>query len=294
MNSNTDSKVLGQRGAALIMVLWAAMFVSVALAIAIASARIEARIERARLEGVQRDLALGNALDYAAMRIASENRPVDDSVRSISFASNGYNVSIETAREAGKLDINLASEAMLEAFFAFQGLDQQEAARLAARVADWRDADDLPRPNGAERLDYARARNGERIGNRPFYAIEELSLVLDMPEEIVRCAAPAMTIFGDGDLPDPDLLQEVYGRDFGARVTTSTTTLGTASRAAAAGRRYAITAIAIKTNGASTRPVERTGVFRVTGAGATPYEWIAQFDGFATKNVLACRNFPDN
>ena len=88
--------------------------------------------------------------------------------------------------------------------------NQTAANALAARVADWRDPDDLSRPNGAERLDYASAGNGEVIGNRPFHSVDELSSVLDFPEALAPCLAPALTVFGVSGLPDRELMTRHY------------------------------------------------------------------------------------
>ncbi len=268
-----------QRGAALVIVLWVAILLSVALAVALASARIEARISAARENAFLSRQAAADGLEYAAQAISSGRAGRVDGISTLEFSINGYEVSFSPAEESEKLDINLASEQVLAEFFRFLGEEEENATKLAARVADWRDEDDLARPNGAERRDYAAARNGERIGNRPFYSADELSLVLGMSPTLAKCAMPALTIFGDGGAPSSALLTKLYNLDMQrSSAAGSSVQLGTASRSAAAGRRYAITAAAKNSDLPGRRSAALTGVFRITGAKTKPYEWIAQFE----------------
>jgi len=267
-----------QRGAALVIVLWVALLLSVALAVALASARIEARIAAGRENAFLAHQAAADGLEFAAQTIAAERAGRIDDISSLDFSINGYDVSFSPAQESEKLDINLASEQALAGFFQFLGEKPENATELAARVADWRDADDLARPNGAERRDYATARNGERIGNRPFHSADEITLVLGMQETLAKCALPALTVFGDGGAPSSALLTRLYSRDMQRSEAGAGVQLGTASRSAAAGRRYAVTATAKNAEDPGRRGAAITGVFRITGAQTKPYEWIVQFD----------------
>ncbi len=267
-----------QRGAALVIVLWVALLLSVALAVALASARIEARISAARESAFLARQAAADGLEYAAQVIAGERGGQIEAISTLEFSINGYEVSFSPAEESEKLDINLASEQVLAGFFRFLGEEEENATKLAARVADWRDTDDLARPNGAERRDYAAARNGERIGNRLFYSADELLLVLGMPPMLAKCAMPTLTVFGDGGAPSSALLMKLYNRDMQRSDAGSSVQLGTASRSAAAGRRYAITASAKNIDNPGKRGAALTGIFRITGAQTKPYEWIAQFE----------------
>ena len=53
--------------------------------------------------------------------------------------------------ETAKIDLNAAGEVLLRGLFtSVGGADPDLALRLVDAVMDWRDADDLRRPNGAE------------------------------------------------------------------------------------------------------------------------------------------------
>lgn len=266
-----------------------------ALAIAIAAARIEAQITAAEWKRFAARQAAQDGLDYAAWRIAAVDRGETDALASYVFEINGYEVRFARSPESEKLDINLAGETRLSSFFRVLGMEPEEADKFAARIADWRDEDDLSRPNGAEARDYANARNGEKISDRPFYSADELALVLDAPQDIVSCALPALTIFGDGAPPSASLMQRLYGASTDQQEAPTRARLGTASRSAAAGRRYAITAAARKADGETSKLHELTGVFRITGGRERPYEWIAQFEGEKERSVAdRCKKADEN
>lgn len=92
------------------------------------------------------------------------------------------------------LDINTASPEALIELLATQGFDATQAASIADRIADWRDEDNLRRPNGAERQDYADA-GLPPPQNRPFLLETEIAAVMGLDDEVARCLAPSLTTF---------------------------------------------------------------------------------------------------
>ena len=83
-----------------------------------------------------------------------------------------------TVRDVGlALNLNRAEESELRRLFAALRVDAGEADRLAQAIADWRDADDLHRPRGAEQADYLAAGAPTLPRNGPFQRVEELRAV---------------------------------------------------------------------------------------------------------------------
>lgn len=99
-----------------------------------------------------------------------------------------------------RVNVNRATEDDLRRLFVALPLDASLADRLAQRILDWRDGDDLRRARGAERDDYLRS--GARVlpANTDFGAVEELRLVDGMTPELSARLAPLLTTLGRGQI----------------------------------------------------------------------------------------------
>ena len=120
----------------------------------------------------------------------------DGTVYDWRFGESTVQISIQDER--GKIDLNEASEAILAALFEWVGVDRGKAQSLAAAIADFRDADDLRRLNGAEKADYRTAGLVWGPKNAPFEATEELQQVSGMTAEIYERVAAHLTIYTVG------------------------------------------------------------------------------------------------
>lgn len=271
-----------QRGAALLIVLWTALLLSVVLAGALGASRIEAKIAAARKLQFEARLALEAALDLAAWRIAAGDYDGDGPIVS-DFDMNGFTVRVERSIESEKLDINRAGEQIFSAFFRQIGLEQDEADRLAAEIADWRDEDDLARPNGAEKNDYAATRS-KYIGDRPFNSLAELKAVLHMTPGIYDCALPTLTLFGSGSAPSARVMALMGKEGISEEPSQRAARLGTSVRGATAGGVHAIEAVAVSNSG-SLASQKLTRIFRVSGRLEMPLEQVAEFRPSSNQTV---------
>ena len=76
------------------------------------------------------------------------------------------------------------------------GLDPDAARRACStRSLDWRDADDLKRPNGAEDADYRAAGSKYVPTNAPFDTVGELQRVLGVTPELDRAHRRQLTVY---------------------------------------------------------------------------------------------------
>jgi len=247
-----------QRGAALVLVLWLSLFLSVVLAGVLALVRIEAQTTFAEREQLKLELAARGALKLTAWQLAnaeageniSATLPAEHQIGEISVA-------VDWSPEMKKVDLNLAPESSLAALFEEAGLEPQEATTLAARLADWRDHDDDARPNGAERRDYFGV-DAKQIGNRAFLSTSELELVLGFPEDLMGCLENEITVMGT--------------------VTPTGSTSGDTSLRA--GSRVSLTATA-KNN--RDRSYSLVGLARLTGTRGQPFEWISISRDYGSK-----------
>jgi len=74
-------------------------------------------------------------------------------------------------------------------------LDQFTAVAISDAVADWIDADDEPRMNGAESAYYVSLQPSYRPGNRPMRSVSELQAVFGMTREIYQALRPLVTVW---------------------------------------------------------------------------------------------------
>jgi general secretion pathway protein K len=109
--------------------------------------------------------------------------PVDG--RSVACRLPGATAVI-TAQDAGGLvDLNTAPQALIERLFVGIDLPKDDAARLAAAIADFRDSDDVPLPGGAESAEYRAAGRPFGPKNAPFASVGELDQVLGMTPDLL-------------------------------------------------------------------------------------------------------------
>ncbi len=98
--------------------------------------------------------------------------------------------------ESAKIDLNVANEVLLRSLFInIGGADPDLAAHIADAIQDWRDADDLTRPNGAEEADYRAAGLKYEPANAPFETVTELARVMGVTPAIYARVADSLTVF---------------------------------------------------------------------------------------------------
>ena len=202
-----------QRGVALVLVMW----ISVILGVIAASFIVERRTET---------LVIMNSIALAKTQAAADagvSRAVFEAFRNDpnavdawkrdgaphEWSFDGIAVRVEMRDESAKIDVNTGSEALLRGLLLSVGLPDEEATRLLDSILDWKDADTLKRPNGAEEPDYRAAGLSYKPGNAAFQAIEELQLVLGMRPELYRRLSPLITVHSRS----PGVNPLVAGRD---------------------------------------------------------------------------------
>lgn len=187
-----------QRGLALVIVLWAAVLITVVASTFIVERRTETMIVRNSV-ALARAEAAADAGVFRGIHdmYRSDNLPDrwrrDGTVQEWSFDS--IPVRVELRDESAKIDINTASDVLLRGLLVSSGLKDDEVARLLDAILDWRDPDALKRPNGAEEADYRDAGLAYKPANAAFQAIEELQLVLGMRPDLYRRLAPSITVY---------------------------------------------------------------------------------------------------
>lgn len=136
--------------------------------------------------------------------------PIDGIGRQCTLGGAGR-LTIAVESESGKVDINTASDALLQRLIEGLGAEGIAAATIVDRIADFRDADDLRRLNGAEADDYRKAGLAHGPKNAPFSAVEELHEVMGLSPALAERLGPLVTVYSgasgiDPRVASPDLL----------------------------------------------------------------------------------------
>lgn len=201
-----------QRGVALVLVMWAAVLLTV-----VASSFIVERRTEMLIVGNSLSMARAEAVaDAGVQRAVFEMYRTDNSPGTWKRDGTVYDwnfdnvpVKVEIRDESAKIDINTAADALLRGLFVSLGLADDESSKIVDAILDWRDPDSFKRPNGAEEPEYRAAGLSYRPENAPFQAIEELKLVLGMRPEIYRRVAPLITVFSR----QPGINPQLAGRE---------------------------------------------------------------------------------
>jgi general secretion pathway protein K len=203
-----------EEGIALIAVLWMLTLLSIVAAALSLESRSSTRIARNMAENAAARAAADAGIQRAILDLeASPTGPMDTAkfradgtVYTWRFADSTVHISVQD--EGGKVNLNQAPEALLAALFDSVGVDPGMAQSLADAIADFRDADNLPRPRGAEETEYRAAGLAWGPKNAPFQAVEELQQVLGMTPEIYERVAPDLTIYSLGAAVNPTKVGE--------------------------------------------------------------------------------------
>lgn len=194
------------RGAALLLVLWLIVLLTALVGGFALVARIEGLQARALTRGFVAENAARAGVEYALTRVAltDPRRQWRADGRPYPWRFGDAEVEVSLIDEDGKLDINQADVPLLGALLRAVGVEQGQADRLAAAIADWRDTDQLTQPaGGGEDPGYASAGLPYGAKDAEFESVAELQQVLGFTPAIYASVQPHVTVFSGRARPDP-------------------------------------------------------------------------------------------
>ena len=206
-----------QQGAALILVLWMVVGLSLVVLAGAQSARFYTQRVGLELERTRVDTVLESATGLVLSALTAD-KELAKGYRRLLVPVGGAEVVVEVVPTDGLVDINVAPPAMLEALFArVGGLSQGEATVLASRVHDFIDPDDEPGGvGGAEIAQYQAAGSPIRPRNSGLDDLTELKGVLGMTPELYAIISPYLGINGQQKIvlaaAPPALIDAISGQ----------------------------------------------------------------------------------
>jgi len=186
-----------QRGIALILALWLTVMLTVIASGFAFSMRSEALAARNMISLAQARAAADGAVERTVFELSRTATPEtwkrDGTPHT--WKDGDVTLTASATDEAAKIDLNTANEVLLRGLFTnVGGADPDLAAHIADAILDWRDADDLTRPNGAEEADYRAAGLKYKPANAPFETVTELARVMGVTPAIYARVADTLTV----------------------------------------------------------------------------------------------------
>jgi general secretion pathway protein K len=189
-----DANRPGERGVALIVVLWIFIFLFVVAFEFSTAAREEASAAHRFNEetegyylavaGFERGLYdfLNQQGGAAAQQQAQKNDAFDGAWREHTLGAGAFRVRL--VDEGGKININRVSAETLRRIFTNLGIDGARRDALVDAIMDWRDEDELHRANGAENDYYAALAPGYTAKNGPLDSVDDLLWIKGITREL--------------------------------------------------------------------------------------------------------------
>ena len=187
----------GQRGFALVIVLWTVALLALLASTLLADARTEAKLTLNRRAEAIAVAAADAAISAAILDLLRPGLATSGTRR-----VGTVNVSVGLENLSGRLNPNIVSARMLNALLLQLGVSQQAAENLAAAIVDWRTPGLSASPHGAKAAAYRAAGLPYGPPGRPFEHLDELGAVLGMTPALLAAMTPHLTLWSTTD-PDP-------------------------------------------------------------------------------------------
>lgn len=192
-------------GSALLIVLWFLVLLAAILTPVALSGRTELRLARNLASGARAEALADAGIARAVFGVqdpSPEARWWPDEIAPRRVELGGGVLLIILRDENALIDLNRAPEPLVAALFQVVGMTPQQSLEMAARITDWIDGDDAPRPLGAERMAYRQAGLPHVPPNAPLESLDELARILGMTPEVLGLVRPHLTVFSDAARPD--------------------------------------------------------------------------------------------
>ena len=215
------------RGTALVLVLWLVAALSLLVLVSANSIRQQTQRVSVDLERLRMELVLDTALQLGVQKLMTD-RAAASPYRRQRLQLGENTVQVESIPASGLVDVNVASDALLQALLErVGGLTPGEAVIMTARIRDYIDPDSEPGGvGGAEAPQYRAAGRPTGPRNAALDDLSELRMVLGMSPELYEIISPYLGINGQPriqiDAAPPALIDALTGQQgLGERIHSS-------------------------------------------------------------------------
>ena len=186
---------VSDRGFALLLVLWTMVLLALLASQVTGAGRAETRLSAALREGAQLQAAADAAIQETIWHMldgGGDYWPAGAMVRVLDEAAG--RVTVTVTDERGKLDLNQAPPALLQALFAVLGADRTTAQTLANAIAEWRSQQTTGNDDTQASATYRMQGRAWGPPGQEFQRLDELQLVLGMTPALYQASLPYLTL----------------------------------------------------------------------------------------------------
>lgn len=188
------------RGSSLLLVLWAIMLMSLSVI------GLVQHLSRGLDESMDAEKAFRARLLLESAKTIARHPAIlrgDPLLKQQVSSATSYEITLST--EGSRLAINQLATSPVQRRFAQRlfeqwGLDSRQAQTLAESIADWIDADDRPRTQGAEKEIYRALEHPDYPYNKPFETLDDVLMVrgANEMEHLRGNWRDSFTLYGNG------------------------------------------------------------------------------------------------
>ncbi|MDH5324421.1 MAG: type II secretion system protein GspK [Gammaproteobacteria bacterium] len=198
---------MGQKGTALVIVLWVVALLSMVSLGFSKSMSLESRstgnLLAAARDQYHAEAGLNQALLVLLQMRQGQMRQVqaqhqfpwhaDGQVRQMQYKDSQLSVSV--LDERARIDLNYAPVVLLQSLLVNAGVSEAKSTELAHAIADWRDSDHVAHAQGAEDDAYAASGLDYGAKDAPFQSVAELLLVRGMTTQVYHSVQDSLTVY---------------------------------------------------------------------------------------------------
>ena len=218
MGADTDTMVLPgrDRGFILLIVIWMAALFALITTGYVKAVQAHLRATSSVVQLARAELLADSGMAVAALDLlevqASSGRqrrfPVNGTPVGCTLSGDDR-LTIRLQDAGGRINLNTASDRLLQALFIGLGASRTIASRQADAIIDFRSPADEPRNAGAWKPDYQAANKPLGPKNAPLDTLDELYQIAGFDAALIEAMAPHVTIHSGTAGLDPDVTSPV-------------------------------------------------------------------------------------
>ncbi|GGF23579.1 general secretion pathway protein GspK [Aliidongia dinghuensis] len=202
------------RGFALLIVLWALVFLALIVTELGSSGRVEAKIARNLMANAVAEAAADGAIHQAIFSLSDsggQGWQIDGTVHRVTVGSIPVEVRLED--EAGKINPNVAQPEVLHALLTVLGAQPQVADTVTRSIIEWRGAMS-PDQQAPIITRYQAAGLKYQPSFAPFESVQDVGLVLGLQKPLADLLLPHLSTYQIG-ITDPTHADPIVARALG-------------------------------------------------------------------------------